>query len=121
MINTCGFDYEIKELYHDEGGFSRLRPVRTDSYLFRSYPGNNIITISVNGTKRNYKVKEDSKFTYSIQKTQIKAVNGADGLIKFFMDESWRHSIPSIIHNIINNTKEVLQYVCNCHSETVHP
>lgn len=66
----------------------------------KSWPGNEIVKtynfaadgnrLTING--RTYKVVQDWEFAIKILKTQIKAINGAEGLIKFFMREpsdSW--------------------------------
>jgi len=58
-------------------------------YVVEKFPGRNMLCIQRDGVKRFIKVKEDenNEFIYKIQKTQIKAIDGVDGLYKF-MEEN---------------------------------
>jgi len=55
------------------------------------------------GEKCKYwiKVKPDNKYTYSIQKTQIKAINGAEGLIDFVEDAYTNGILETGVNTII--------------------
>lgn len=53
-------------------------------WSFTIYPGdNNHITVCRNGVTKTVKVVEDREFVYKLQKTQVKAIDGANGLFNF--------------------------------------
>lgn len=76
------------------------------------YPGNNeIISITRDNETRTYKVTEDHEFCYKVQKTQIKAINGAKGIFDYIDREVTRNT-PLYENGIIPEcTVNVLQYV----------
>ena len=76
------------------------------NYAFNAY-GNSII-IERDGVKKVFKVVEDNDFVVKVQKTQVKATGGAEGLYKFFARESAIGSSLAKIwmDKIFDNTKE---------------
>lgn len=112
MNNTYSFNYDVYDVHKDEttGKYTKTY-VKTDKYAFRSFPRLNLIMIEKNGEKHSYKVKDDSNWTVSVQKTQIKAKGGSDGLSDFFKlaitDASfWGWKVVKIIDGILEKTKE---------------
>lgn len=64
-----------------------------NNWIIAIYPDNNsLISITKDRETRTYKVKEDSEFIYSVQKTQIKAINGAKGLFDYIDREVTRNA-----------------------------
>lgn len=54
------------------------------NWSFSVYPGDNDhFTVCKDGIVKTIKVKSDWDFTYKLQKTQVKARDGASGLFKF--------------------------------------
>lgn len=70
-----------------------------------------LFCVFVNGRKHFYKVVEDAEFTYRIQKTQVRAINGAKGLLEFCRRASHNgaHSdsmVDIFLSKLIANCKE---------------
>jgi len=74
--------------------------------------GHNLLMIQKDNAKHFYKVVGDFEYTYKIQKTQIKAQGGLNGLYKHFQDciehdfavACW---VINPINQILKNVKEV--------------
>lgn len=106
MNNVFNFDYDVFKLSRDDSGKLTRNYVNTDHYYFRTYPGLHLLTIEKNGVKFNFTVKDDPSHIYFVQKTQIKAKDGAAGLIRFFMNPEWRDHVVHLIDKIILTVKE---------------
>ena len=74
--------------------------------------GHNLLMIQKDNTKHFYKVINDFEYTLKIQKTQIKASGGLNGLYKHFQDCIERDFaviawVIDPINYILRNVKEV--------------
>lgn len=71
-------------------------------WSFSVYPGDNKhFTVCRNGVVKTVRVVEDSEFVYKLQKTQIKAREGAEGLFKFVDDELARCSASCMAWKVL--------------------
>lgn len=71
----------------------------------KTYPDNSFI-------RRWYKVVDDYEFTYKIQKTQIRAARGANGLLEHFewcIEKNFAIGcwVVDALNNILDNVKPV--------------
>ena len=70
------------------------------------------LTFGRNGIYKNVKIVDDKSriYTYKVQKTQIKAINGAEGLYKFMKGgadgDCFICPVVCIIDHVIDNMKE---------------
>jgi hypothetical protein len=70
------------------------------------------LTFGRNGIYKNVKIVDDKSriYTYKVQKTQIKAIEGAEGLYKFMSKEIEKNAsfclITAVIDHVIDNIKE---------------
>ena len=71
--------------------------------------GHNTLMIQKDNTKHFYKVVDDFEYTYKIQKTQIKAQGGSNGLYKHFQD-CIEHDF-AIVCWVINPINQIFQTV----------
>lgn len=78
------------------------------SYTVAASDNNTLFCLQDNdapaGAKCKYwiKVKDDSKFTYKVQKTQIRAKDGAAGLVDFIQEAYTSNIMESLVNAIIN-------------------
>ena len=80
-------------------------------YIVEKFPNQKLLCVQRDGIKRFVKVKEDYEFTYCIQKTQIKANGGVEGLYKFMSENKnlqdlfWCR-VRKICENVFDYMKE---------------
>lgn len=96
------FTYDVKK-YNKET--NSLDFIRTDDFWYHPVK-RSIMVVQRNGVKKLIRVKEDREFTYKLQKTQVKAREGADGLAHFMDDEFWRDTTVKILNFMIDDMKE---------------
>ena len=76
--------YGFETVYNKEIGRENV------TYIVAVYPGrNDIITLTRGDVSRTFSVVEDREFTYKVQKSRLKAKDGAEGLFKYLQDETF--------------------------------
>ena len=103
-------DYPKDELGYTS--FNRYNIISDDDYYIEKESHSLISIRKNNGEKKYIKVVEDvrGEYTYKVQKTQVKAINGADGLWGFIEDSRKERSpfvfmAESLIESIYNKVK----------------
>lgn len=97
----------IKGIFKTEPvGNGQVKSIKTGEkkiqYTYKITESND--TIEINGKK--YKVVNDREFAYKIQKTQIKAISGAKGLLRLFT-EFEASCMDYIEQSIFENVKPI--------------
>lgn len=73
-------------------------------WSFSIYPGDNKhFTVYRDGVVKTVRIVEDSEFVYKLQKTQVKARDGAEGLFKFVDDELARCSASCMAWKVLKH------------------
>jgi len=96
------FTYDVKKYNPDT---HTLDFIRTDDYWYHPVK-HTIMVIQRNGVKKLIRVKDDREFAYKMQKTQIKAKDGAEGLADFMDDEFWRDTAVKLLDYMMDEMKE---------------
>lgn len=79
--------------------------VKIDKYYVKAV-GNKLIIQPEDGEKRVFKVVPDRAWAYKIQKTQVNAQGGAEGLMKTLTDLAWSICTISVLQNIYTKVKQ---------------
>lgn len=94
--------------------------VESESYnnwIVSTYPGNNeLLSITKDGVSKTFKVVGDYEWSWNIQKTQVRASGGAEGLIKHIIMvlPEYADAIPdcNYVIRMVSNIYEKCKPVC---------
>jgi hypothetical protein len=76
----------------------------TADWSFTIYPGdNNHLTVSRDGVTKTVKVVPDIEFVYKLQKTQVRAIGGAEGLYNFLDRELFECSTSCMAWKVLRH------------------
>ena len=78
-----------------ENGATTLQLVRTDSYNFEKI-SDRLLMFTRNGVNKLIRIIPDREFTFKLQKTQIRAAGGVDGLLAFLNNRNWESTAVKI-------------------------
>lgn len=87
------------------------------NWIVSTYPGNNnLLSITKDGVSKTFKVVEDMEWSWKIQKTQVRASGGAEGLIKHIIRElpEYADAIPDrdYVIRMVSNIYEKCKPIC---------